>query len=93
MLREAELIHNMINDIMRDHFFDEIGQLDKMPQNNQTLQKREGYSQIFSAYSMIDLALQLDWRGKDDVYEGESKNVALLYEYWIFFELGKVVKT
>ena len=42
-----------------------------MPQNNQVLQKREGYSQIFSAYSMIDLALRLDWSGHDDVYEGE----------------------
>ena len=91
--REAKLIHGMINDILRDHFFDEIGSLDIMPQNNQVLQKREGYSQIFSAYSMIDLALQLDWKGEEDVYEGESKNVALLYEYWLYFELGKVLES
>ena len=64
-----------------------------MPQNNQVLQKREGYSQIFSACSMLDLALQLDWKGKDEVYEGESKNVALLYEYWLFFELFKIIKS
>lgn len=63
-----------------------------MPQNNQVLQKREGYSQIFFAYSMLDMALQLDWKGKDDIYEGESKNVALLYEYWIFFELYDIVR-
>ena len=89
--REAKLIHNMINDILRDHFFDEVGALDIMPQNNQVLQKREGYSQIFSAYSMVDLALQLDWEGEDAAYQGESKNVALLYEYWLFFELGRVI--
>ena len=64
-----------------------------MPQNNQILQKREGYSQIFAAYVMMDLALQLDWKGKDEVYEGESKNVALLYEYWLFFELYKIIKS
>lgn len=42
---------------------------------------------------MIDLALQLNWRGKDNVYEGESKNVALLYEYWLFFELYKIINS
>lgn len=89
--REARNLHDIIDNILRDSFFGEIGPLDVMPQNNQVLQKREGYSQIFAAYSMVDLALQLDWKGKDDVYEGESKNVALLYEYWLFFELGKVV--
>lgn len=41
---------------------------------------------------MLDMALQLDWKGKDDIYEGESKNVALLYEYWIFFELYDIVR-
>lgn len=92
-LKEAEAIHTMLNTILRDHFFDEIGTLDSMPQNNQVLQKREGYSQIFSAYSMIDLALKLNWKGKDAVYEGESKNVALLYEYWLFFELYRIIKS
>ena len=90
---EAKVIHSMLEKILRDSFFDEVGPLDIMPQNNQVLQKREGYSQIFSAYAMIDLALQLDWRGRDNVYEGESKNVALLYEYWLFFELYKIIRS
>ena len=90
-LKEAETIRIMLDDILRDYFFEEIGDLGIMPQNNQVLQKREGYSQIFFAYSMIDLALQLNWKGKDAIYEGESKNVALLYEYWLFFELYKII--
>lgn len=92
-IEEAKAIHKIIENIFRDSFFDEVGTLDIMPQNNQILQKREGYSQIFAAYTMLDLALQLDWKGKDEVYEGESKNVALLYEYWLFFELYKIVKS
>lgn len=91
--KEAVTIHNMLNEVFCDSFFVDIGDLDFMPQNNQVLQKREGYSQIFHAYAMLDLALQLDWKGKDDVYEGESKNVALLYEYWLFFELYKIIKS
>lgn len=92
-LSEAIAIHEMLGNIFNDSFFDDIGVLDVMPQNNQVLQKREGYSQIFTAYSMLDLALQLDWKGKDDVYEAESKNVALLYEYWLFFELYKIISS
>jgi len=92
-ISEASVISGEIDDIMRSEFFVDVGELDIMPQNNQVLQKREGYSQLFAAYSMVDLALQLDWKGKDDVYEGESKNVALLYEYWLFFELYKIIKS
>ena len=72
-------------------FFDDINELEMMPVNNQVLEKREGYSQIFNAFSMLDLALHLDWKGKDDVYSGEAKNTALLYEYWLFFELRKII--
>lgn len=92
-LREAANIQQMLYDILNDTFFDEIGRLEIMPQNNQVLQKRAGYSEIFFAYYMVDLAMQLDWRGKDSVYEGESKNVALLYEYWLFFELNSIIRS
>lgn len=88
---EAQRIVNQIDDILNDTFFDDINDLEIMPVNNQILEKREGYSQIFNAFSMIDLALKLDWKGKDDAYTGEAKNTALLYEYWLFFELRKII--
>ena len=90
-VNEAKRISSLIDDILLDSFFDDVTELDIMPQNNQVLQKREGYSQIFNAFSMVDLALQLDWKGKDDIYNGESKNTALLYEYWLFFKLMECV--
>jgi|GEM_PF-422763 hypothetical protein len=89
--REAFEIERITNDILRDRFFDDVGELTIMPQNNQVLEKREGYRQIFSASAMVDLALQLNWEGEQEVYNGESKNTALLYEYWLFFELRKIV--
>lgn len=92
-LKEADSIRKMLDDILHDRFFDDIGQMIVMPQNNQVLQKRTGYSEVFAGYSMIDLALQLDWRGNESVYDGESKNVALLYEYWLFFELFDAIKS
>ena len=88
---EAGEIKTRIENILQDSFFDDIQELTLMPVNNQVLEKREGYSQIFNAFSMVDLALQLDWKGKEEVYSGESKNTALLYEYWLFFELRKII--
>lgn len=91
--REAAGLYNDIDEILRDSYFDEIGELKILPQGNQILQKREGYRQIFSAFFMLDLALQLNWEGEKKVYNGESKNTALLYEYWLFFELRKIIKS
>ena len=88
---EALLVKSYVEDILKDSFFDDVQDLTVMPVNNQVLEKREGYSQIFRAFSMVDLALQLDWKGKEDVYSGEAKNTALLYEYWLFFELRKII--
>ena len=88
---EASKIKNHIENFFQDSFFDDVQDLTLMPVNNQALEKREGYSQIFNAFSMVDLALQLDWKGKEDIYSGESKNTALLYEYWLFFELRKII--
>ncbi len=91
--REASEIQRVTDDILRDHFFDDVRELSLMPQNNQVLEKREGYRQIFSAAALVDLALQLNWEGEQEVYKGESKNTALLYEYWLFFELRKIIKS
>lgn len=88
---EAFEIKNHIDNILHDSFFDDVQDLTVMPVNNQVLEKQEGYSQIFYAFSMVDLALLLDWKGKEEVYSGESKNTALLYEYWLFFELRKII--
>lgn len=91
--REALEIQKLSDDILRDHFFDDVSDLMIMPQNNQVLEKREGYRQIFYAAAMIDLAFKLNWEGEQEVYSGESKNTALLYEYWLFFELRKIIRS
>ena len=40
---------------------------------------------------MFDLAAKLSWKGGDNVYEAGKRNVAILYEYWVFFKLLEVV--
>jgi hypothetical protein len=36
---------------------------------------------------MFDLAAKLIWKGGDDIYSAGKKDIATLYEYWLFFKL------
>lgn len=89
---EAFYLKQSLENILLDSFFYDVQDLASLPINNQVLQKREGYSQIFNAFNMLDLAMQLDWEGEKKVYEGQARNVALLYEYWLVFKLIEILK-
>jgi len=51
------------------------------------LQRKEGYREVLRVWLMFDLAAKLIWTGGDDVYSGGKKDIATLYEYWLFFKL------
>ena len=89
---EASALKKIIDNSLQDSFFDDIQDLDFLPTNNQVLQKRNGYRQILSAFCMLDMALQLNWQGQEDAFEGEARNIALLYEYWLIFQLIDILK-
>jgi len=67
--------------------FKEVGNIDNLSLNSPVLQRKEGYREILRAWLMFDLAAQLTWAGGNDVYEGGKKDIAALYEYWVFFKL------
>ncbi|MBO4640040.1 MAG: DUF2357 domain-containing protein [Treponema sp.] len=89
---EAVYLKQALENILLDPFFNDVQDLTSLPINNQVLQKREGYAQVFNAFNMLDLAMQLDWEGEKKVYEGQARNVALLYEYWLVFKLIEILK-
>ena len=62
-----------------------------MNMNSPVLQRKEGYREVFQAWLLFDLAAKLNWDGGEDVYEAGKKNVATLYEYWLFFKLLELV--
>ena len=63
----------------------------RMNMNSPVLQRKEGYREVFQAWLMFDLAAKLNWDGGDNVYEAGKKNVATLYEYWLFFKLQELI--
>ena len=91
--QEAEQLRNELELCLDDSFFDDVQDLGQMPVNNQVLQKRWGYQQIYTAFNMLDLAVQLNWPGQDTVFSGQARNIALLYEYWLAFQLVDMLRS
>ena len=89
---EAELTANKLTGWLSRDFFLDVSDLQTMSLNSPALQRKEGYREILQAWMMSKLAAQITWKGGDNVYQAGKRNVAALYEYWVFFKLLDIVK-
>ena len=89
---EAELTANKLTGWLSRSFFLDVPNLQTMTLNSPALQRKEGYREVLQAWMMSKLAAQITWKGGDNVYQAGKRNVAALYEYWVFFKLLDIVK-
>jgi predicted component of viral defense system (DUF524 family) len=90
--QEAALLEDKIEQQLNHSVFKEISTPTTLPLNSPVLQRKEGYREILRVWLMFDLAAKIIWNGGDDVYSGNKKDVAVLYEYWLFFKLLDILK-
>lgn len=83
----ADLVIEKLEEWLSHSMFKEVGRPNAVPLNSPVLQRKEGYREVLSAWLMFDLAAKLIWKGGDDIYKAGKKDVAKLYEYWVFFKL------
>jgi len=89
---EAILLEDKLEQFLSHSLFKKILAPTSLPLNSPVLQRKEGYREILRAWLMLDLAAKLVWRGGNDVYSGGKRDVAVLYEYWLFFILLDIIK-
>lgn len=89
---EAVLLIDKLEHYLGHSIFKEISDLTTLPLNSPVLQRKEGYRELLRVWLMLDLAAKVVWRGGEDVYSGNKRDVAVLYEYWLFFKLLDLVK-
>jgi predicted component of viral defense system (DUF524 family) len=89
---EACELMQALDAIMAKRFFRDISRLTRLPLDNQTLQKGEGYREVLRAWFLTEAAATLNWKGQEDSYEGSTRDVATLYEYWIFIQLHQILE-
>ncbi len=91
-IEEATYLINKLSTFLNHSFFKSITPPNSLKLNSPVLQKRSGYREILNRWLQFDFASKLVWKGGDDVYKGGKKDIASLYEYWLFFVLYDLVK-
>ena len=88
---EIFVVCNRLTNHLNSAFFKEVSLPSRLNLGSPVLQRKEGYREILQAWLMFDLSAKLAWEGGDNVYSAGKKNVAVLYEYWLFFKLLECV--
>jgi predicted component of viral defense system (DUF524 family) len=89
---EAEALVDKLENHLNQPFFKEIERPTTLKLNSPALQRKSGYREILNAWLQFDLAAKLTWKGGDDVYKAGKRDIAVLYEYWLFFVLYDLMR-
>lgn len=90
---EVVNIKERLTNILNHSFFKEINTPSSLKIGSPVLQRRSGYRELLKAWLRFNLAAQLNWQFGDDdnIFSGGKKDIASLYEYWVFFVLFKTL--
>jgi len=67
--------------------FREVGEMRFAPLGSPVLQRKAGYREVLHWWLRFRTAAELSWEGGEELFHAGQRNVADLYEYWLFFEL------
>ncbi|WP_017733698.1 DUF2357 domain-containing protein [Nafulsella turpanensis] len=91
--KEAQQMQEVLESMLNHSVFKEVSPPATLALNSPVLQRKEGYREVLRVWLMFDLAAKLVWKGGEDVYHAGKRDVATLYEYWLFFSLLDDFKT
>ena len=89
---EASNLVTKLDGYLSQSFFKDISRPTSLKLNSPVLQRKSGYREILTTWLQFDLAAKLVWKGGDDVYKAGKRDIATLYEYWLFFTLYDLFK-
>ncbi|MCX7801211.1 MAG: DUF2357 domain-containing protein [Fimbriimonadales bacterium] len=85
--REAHLLRKALAETLARPFFAELAESAHVPLASPVLQRRPGYREVFRAWLQYQSLAHLSWSAAQDVFSAGQRDVAALYEYWLFFVL------
>ena len=89
---ESSFLATKISTLLNQSFFKQISRPISLKLNSPVLQRKSGYREVLNAWLKFDVAAKLIWHGGDNVYDAGKKDIATLYEYWLFFTLLDLLK-
>lgn len=88
---EAMRLGAWLRETLDHSFFDEVGELQRIPFENPTLQSREGYRQILGWWVQLDSVGKIEWEGREEYYQAPDRSLDKLYEYWLYLEIRRML--
>lgn len=85
--QESNLLIHELESQLSHSIFKSISRPTTLKLNSPVLQRKEGYREVLRVWLIFDLAAKLIWAGGEDIYGAGKKDIATLYEYWLFFKL------
>ncbi|MDD2883097.1 MAG: DUF2357 domain-containing protein [Rhodoferax sp.] len=92
LLGDANRLRGMLETQLGRGFLPEISPPAVVPLGSPALQRKSGYRELLHFWLQFHAGAQLSWEGSADVFEAGARNVATLYEYWLFFQLEKLFR-
>ena len=90
-VEEAEALIEELGEHLNGDLFRSVSDPQLLPLASPVLQRKSGYREILKVWLQFDMAARLSWVGGSDVYGAGKRDVATLYEYWLFFKLVDLV--
>lgn len=92
LLRSVTRMNEYLGEVLSRDFFKGIGAPQFLPLGSPVLHRKPGYREILTTWLKFDLAAELMWQGGEDVYGAGKRDMAALYEYWVFFQLLRLFR-
>ena len=89
--KTLDTLNKQLSTALEDPFWREIGHLRLIPHGSQVLHRKEGYRQFFQLHARLQLLTRQDFQLFDFERLLDTKDSALLYEYWCFLVVKEVV--
>ena len=90
-LSESNQVIDTLDAVLATPLFRRTSRLRRMPVANQALLRRPGYRELVRIHQQTQLATALTWDGADLVFDSGQRDVATLYEYWVFLHVARIV--
>jgi predicted component of viral defense system (DUF524 family) len=91
LVQEITALCKKLDEALASDVLRHVSQPTFLPLGSPTLQRREGYREVLQAWLQFAMAAKLVWHGGQQVFGAGQRDVATLYEYWVFFELLDVI--
>lgn len=93
LVQEITALCTRLDEALASDVLRHVGEPTFLPLGSLALQRREGYREVLQAWLNFAMAAKLVWHGGEQVFGAGQRDVATLYEYWVFFKLLDFVAT